>query len=554
MKARDLALRVLLAVTPLACGETTKQAATTKPIDMPTHGGGADNGAGGEATVPAAPVCSSPQPGPYAMMGLENPSLRKTALDLLRDLPAVSAELERELGRLPADDADDGYDAPSIEALHLAARAVGRAFAADASALTALAGCAPAQSDEDVCREQLLRRLLRSAFRRPPTEDDIADMRGVFATGRQLGGDFVSGARAVLEVTLQSPEFLYLIEQGTGETAGDTVALTPHETAVRMAYFLTAGPPDAELAALADSGPLSEASLEEQARRLLETAAGHEVVRSFMDRLLGLDGSFGAHGPEYDAIAAFAREESARFVEDVTFEGAGTFEALFSEPSTWVNGPLAQLYGLPGVSGETFQRVALDATKRAGILTQAAFLASHPRPVPRGLAVLERLLCVPIEPPPVNVPATLPQPASMASQRQQLTVFTSQAECQQCHRQLDLLGFAFENFDALGRWRDTENGSLVDASGTLFVTDQQGSFGNAVELVQRIAASSDARACFASHWLEHAQGRPLSPADDCARQRLEAVLDETGGNIRELLVALARIDQFRYRLKSELLP
>lgn len=554
-------LALLLTTSALACGETTKHPLTPKPDDTAGAGTGAETtagsgpGSGGTSGGAATASCTSPHPGPSPLLSLDNRSLTNTVDDLLQSAPGLSAAMQRELGRLPPDSPDHNYAQLALEAIFLGARAAGSALLADDSTLAVLTGCDAAPEDEDACRERFLRSLLRSAFRRPPTAEDLADMRDVFANGQKLGGDFASGARAVLEVTLQSPEFLYLVEQGNGETVGDSVELTPHETAARLSYFLTAHPPDQELAAAADAGPFSDDSLEEAARRLLGTSPNRQVVRSFMEQLLGLDRSFGSQPPEYtNAIATFAREESARFVEAVTFDGAGTFEALFSEPSTWMNGPLAQFYGLPGVTGDAFQQVALDSTQRAGILTQAAFLASHPRPVLRGVTLLSRVLCVPLDPPPPDIPATLPTVPVMATRREQLSVFTGPAECQSCHRKFDPLGFAFENFDEAGRWRETDNGFRVDASGTLLLTDAQGRFDNAVELVQRIAASADARSCFASNWLQQAYGRPVSPADDCERKRLDAVFEQSGGNIRELLVALAKVDQFRYRLKSELSP
>jgi hypothetical protein len=554
---------LLLASSTLACGETTKQPLTMKPNGMTTGGepsatGGSGPGAGGAsgASGGTAPLsCTSPQPGATPLLGLDNRSLRNTARDLLQSAPSLAAKMESELGRLPPDASDHSYSRLAIEAIYLGSRAAGTALLADDAALEALTGCDAATADEDACRERFLGRLLRSAFRRPPTTDDLAEMRDVFATGQRLGGDFASGARAVLQVTLQSPEFLYLVEEGTDETVGNTVKLTPHETAARLSYFLTAHPPDEELAAAADAGPFSDDALEEVARRLLGTSPNRQVVRTFMEQLLGLDRTFGSQSSDYtDAIAALAREESGRFVEAVTFDGAGTFEALFSEPTTWVNGPLAQFYGLSGVSGDAFQQIELDPTKRAGILTQAAFLTSHPRIVLRGVTLLARVLCFPLDPPPPDIAITPPAPPVMGTHREQLSVETRSPACQECHRKFEPLGFAFENFDETGRWRDTDNGFPVDASGTLLVTDAQGRFGNAVELVQRIAASNDARSCFASNWLQRAYGRPVSPADACERQRLDAVLEQSGGNIGELLVALAKVDQFRYRLKSELPP
>jgi hypothetical protein len=363
-----------------------------------------------------------------------------------------------------------------------------------------------------------------------------------------------------MEVALQSPEFLYLVEQGAGQAQGEAIALTGYETASKLAYFLTGYPPDETLLTAAEAGSLSVAEVEAHARRLVGSPAHRQLMHSFMMELLGLAPSTveRPEHPTYTApIAALAQQETARFIEDVTFDGAGTFEALFSQPSTWLNGPLAQFYGVPGVSGDAFQRVQLDSTQRAGILTQSWFLTGaspggSTRPVPRGIAVLRSVLCVELPDAKPSAPVPLPEPGEGATTRERLLASTAAPECQSCHAMIDPVGLAFENYDAVGLWRDTEYGKPIDASGTLTVTDAQGSFTSAVELVRNIAASRDARSCFAGNWLTYAYGRPHTSADACAWQQIEEVLEASNGNIGELLVAIAKTDQFRYRLKSEL--
>jgi hypothetical protein len=365
---------------------------------------------------------------------------------------------------------------------------------------------------------------------------------------------------------LQGPDFLYLLEQGEGEAQDGAVALTPYETAARLAYLLTGAPADKELLAAADAGTLDESVLEAQARRLLGTPANRRVSRRFYEQLLRLDSvqappDTTAKYPTYTPqVAALSRTETGLFIEDVTFDGAGTFEALLTEPATWVNGPLATFYGIPGVTGDAFQKVQLEPTHRAGILTQSAFLtATSPggrtSPVMRGLMVLRKVLCIEPPPPPVGIDVTVPPPiAEPATTRQRYEAGITGAQCLECHRDIDPIGFAFESYDAVGLWRDTENGLPIDPSGTLHKTDAQGPFANAIDLLQRIAASEDAHACFVGNWLSYAYGRKEAPEDACARQDLETTFLDSGGNIQELLVALAKTDQLRYRLASELAP
>jgi len=434
----------------------------------------------------------------------------------------------------------------------------------DPESLVALTGCDPEVDAAMACRDQFLESWLSRSYRRPPTVEDLTEMQQVFALGQELQGDFAGGVRAVVEVVLQGPDFLYLIEQGEGDVEDGAVPLGSYETAARLAYFLTGTLPDQELISAAQAGAFTEADVEAHARRLLGGPGSRLVTRDFFEKLFrfeNLNDPTGTKPPAYTAeIPQLTREETGRFVEHVTFDGAGTLQALLTEPATWVNGPLAAFYGIEGVSGDAFQRVELDPVQRAGVLTQSAFLsATSPffttNPLVRGATVLRSVLCVDVPFPPPDVSASIMPPPDLpetATMRQRIEVMTQDPACQSCHVDIDPIGFAFENYDSVGLWRTTENGSPIDASGVLHKTDAQGPFANAVELVQRIAQSDDAKACLAGNWLSYAHGRPAGLEDACARTELETALAESDGNVVELLVALAKTDQFRYRLASEL--
>ena len=181
--------------------------------------------------------------------------------------------------------------------------------------------------------------------------------------------------------------------------------------------------------------------------------------------------------------------------------------------------------------------------------------AASTSPVHRGLAVLRELLCVEIPPPPAEVDPVLepPDPAP-ATMRERLTVATQAAACRSCHDDINPLGFAFEHYDAVGKWQDTDNGLAVDTSGVLTKTDAAGSFADAIELLKRIADSDDAKACFVGHWLAQAYRRPAEAGDGCAVEQLSQAFADSDGDLVELMVSLAKSDNFRYRLKSELTP
>lgn len=559
MKASALGCCAMLLT--LACGKTgnNQPARPSNPV--------AEAGAGGMPPLIEPTACASPQPGPSPMLRLTRAQVENTLRDLFRDAPAVVSALEPILVRLPPEFPYESSASPHqqlVDVYHELAHEAALAVSADADSLAAFVGCDLEQARAAACRVEFVTRLLRLTSRRPPGPDELSEALTMFQTGHDLGGDAASGVRAVVELVLQSPDFLYLIERGEGDAKDGVVALTSHETATRLAYLLTDSMPDAELLAAAEQGSFTDASLEEQARRLLGSPANRRLTRAFMERLLRYGSEAIADStlnPTYSPdIAALAREESGRFVEDVVFDGAGTFRALFSERSTWLNRPLSQFYGVAGITGEEFQKVDLSNLPRAGILTQSAFLnatssAGRPNPVLRGVTVLRNVLCV--EPPaPPSVPPALPDPdvPEGGTSRQRLEAATSDPVCNNCHRNINPIGFAFENYDGVGLWRELDHGLPIDASGTLYETDAQGNFNGAVELVQRIAESQDAHGCFVQHWMNQAYGREESPDDACAQQAVQAAFRESDGNIVEMLVALAKTDQLRYRLASELEP
>lgn len=548
----------LLAACAAGCGKTDDRA-LAKPPTTPASGG---SGAGGSASVKPGEMVDSactvpgPSPGPAPLAALSNYEVNRSVRALLGDGPQPSAWLVEEGEVNPFWSAAP----PAVVAqMHDLARDVALTLSRDAKAVRAFSGCDPQTSGNATCATSFIDEFLPRAYRRPVTAEDQAAMKAVFTEGERLGGDFASGVRAVVEVALQGPDFLYLIETGNGDSTNGVVALTGYESAARLAYFLTAAPPDDQLRAASAQGALSADTLEEEARRLLGSPASRERLRHYYVELLGL-GRVDPRSELDQVLSQLALEETGRFVEDVTFDGAGTFRALLTEPSTWVNEQLAQHYGLSGVSGPEFRKVALDPAQRAGILTQAAFLSvgthgSETAPVQRGLGVLHQVLCYQMPPPPpdvtVMIPEPLPEPATM---RQRLTAMTHFPECQECHAVIDPVGFAFERYDVAGKWRDTDHGLPVDASGTLVKTDAGGTFKDAVELVHRIAESNDAKACFVQHWQAQAFRRPADAGDACATEQISQAFADSDGNLVELMVALAKSDNFRYRLKSELAP
>lgn len=548
-----------LTLLALACGKTGAHGADELNPATAGSGSGSVGGAGGETSVevPSACLGLEPSPGPAPLSALSNYELNRSIRALLPDAPELDTApwLDDNERSVPFARPSQG---PQLREFHELAHAVALRLSRAPAAIRALSDCDPAVSGEETCAPKFVQAFLTRAYRRAVNAEDKQEMAAVFAEGQRLGGDFASGVRAVVEVALQSPDFMYLLELGGDQNTGDSVALTGYESAARLAYFLTGAPPDDQLLATAAKGSFEPETLESEARRLLGSPASRQLLRHFYSGLLELTFMENAKLGYTAPIAELAVEQTGRFAEDVTFDGAGTFRALLTEPSAWVNEPLANFYGFPGVTGEAFQKIELDPKQRAGIFTQAAFLAAtsrttEPSPIRRGMSILTNLLCYDIPPPPPDVLFTPPDvlPPTM---RGLLELLTADPTCQSCHKDLNPAGFAFQHYDSVGKWRDTENGVPVDASGALYKTDAAGKFADAVELMQHIAESSDAKRCFAGHWLTQAYRRPGEAADACAQEQVSQAFADSDGNLVELMLALAKSDHFRFRLKSELKP
>jgi len=483
----------------------------------------------------------------------------------LRDLFGLSARRATELFAqlIPNGRSEEPVTAAEVEAYHRLAHALASELSSDPQQLSAAIGCDPALSEESICREQLIGELLPRMFRAPLTDDVRNQMEAVFTTGEELGASFASGVRAVLEVALQSPEFLYRVE--FGEAAPDLGPAMgrplPHEMAVRLSYFLRGAPPDAELSRAAELGQLqTKAQIATQARRLLREPGAHDVVRQFYLQHLGLLApDLAAHAELGSDVAQLMVQETTAFIDDVTFGDEGDLNALLTAPFTWLNGPLAQHYGVAGVTGSAFQRVEVDSAERAGLLTQGLFLAStssagSSSPSRRGVWVRRNLLCAPIPSSPPGIDQNVPPVPGLSTRERFEQAVNANVNCVTCHRFFDPIGFTLEHFDAVGRYRETEAGKPIDASGEIVDSDVQGPVDGASELASRLASSVDVRDCYADGWLTFAYGRPFAEEDACSREALHAAFAEAKGNVLELLVAVTQTDGFLYRPLSEVAP
>jgi len=339
--------------------------------------------------------------------------------------------------------------------------------------------CQPsAATDEDPCARQILSALLRRAYRRPVAGDDLAGPLEFYRRGRARG-DFEAGIENALTAVLVSPQFLFRTELDPPESDEGPYGVSDFDLASRLSYFLWSSIPDDELLDAAERGDLRRADgLEAQAIRMLADPRSSNLATNFAGQWLHLRKleSFSPDArlfPDFDDnLRQALREETERFINSVLREDRSVLDLVRTD-YTFLNERLARHYRIPGVYGTRFRRVRLDeSSHRGGLLRHGSVLTvtSYPTrtsPVLRGTWVLANIFGAPPPPPPPNVPALDNSVPASLPIRERLSAHRDNPACASCHRTIDPVGFALENFDALGRWRDAIEGVPIDASGGL---------------------------------------------------------------------------------------
>lgn len=472
---------------------------------------------------------------------------------------------------LPPEELGNGFgnDADLISVSGLLAEQYGivaegvAARATTPEGLARLAPCADAVTlnTEDACLRTLIDNVASQAYRRPLAAGESDELFELAQALRATpNATFSSTASGVIQAILQSPDFLYRIEFGVPDPARpDLRRPTGDEMATRLSYFFWGTQPDEALRAAASTGELlSPEGVREQAARMLDDPRSRTVIRFFFDNLLPISGLtdmerdptlFPAFSSE---LGAAMHEETQRFLEYEIFEGGGTWPSALTAPYTFVNGALANFYGMTGVTGSDFVKVPVDTSQRLGVLTQAGVMTgtittNRSNPVLRASFILNRLMCREISLP--TDPAILaliqvPDDTSGATARERFAKHSSQAVCRGCHQVLDPIGFALENYDPIGQFRTEENGVPIDATAVMPGSDEPITGG--VELARWLAETSDVQDCFASHWAEFAYGKSLGDEDACTSSAINVAFEESGYDVKELLLSLTQTDSFLY--------
>jgi mono/diheme cytochrome c family protein len=341
--------------------------------------------------------------------------------------------------------------------------------------------CKPASpGQERGCATDILRRLATQAYR-GPVRDDLNDLLNFYAQARADGGDFETGIRFGIQGILANPRFVFRMEQAP-QSASDVYRLTDIDLASRLSFFLWGTLPDQELLKVAGDGTLRNAAVfEKQAKRMLADPRSQALSTRFAAQWLRLQDvekvrPDGLLYPNWDVSLTdgFVRETEL-FFDSVVRENRSVMDLLNAD-YTFVNERLARHYGIPNVTGPEFRRVTL-AEPRRGLLTQGSVLlltsvADRTSPVQRGKWVLQVLLGAPPPPPPPNVPTFDDTKGTadgrLLSVRERMEAHRSNPACMSCHRVIDPIGLALENFDVVGRYRIKDNGVAVDSTGLLY--------------------------------------------------------------------------------------
>ena len=511
--------------------------------------------------------------------------------------------------RFPSEAGSDGFEgiaegqAPSsyqVEELHLAAMHFA-SFALESPTFFDCDGWASRPAAEQAaCAWASLDRFARRAYRRPLDAGETRRLEQ-FWQGNAAAGPLDEAVALTVAGILQSPTFHFRIEPRRPADIGADRPRSRWELASRLSYFLWDSMPDDALFAAAAAGELdTRAGLEAQARRMLDDPKARPALVRFHHQWLGTGDVLlvaparRAFGPLFgiEAELATARDddvewpaimgpvrhsmkiETELFVERTVFDGAGTFTALMTDHHGYLSDATAPIYGegAKRVEGPEVTRTidlvvasigrrkpltlypaSFPPEERAGLLTLPSVLALgayavQPGPIPRGVRVLERLACMHLGTPVQGAETALPPDTLTAesTNRERTAAATRPGTCNTCHRTINPPGFAFEHYDAIGRWRSHDNGQAVDASGSLALAGgERITFADGVDFARQLAASDRVRDCYVLHWTRYALGERL----DAAAPGLDALQAgfRTDDSIKTLLVSIAASDLFRRR-------
>jgi hypothetical protein len=421
--------------------------------------------------------------------------------------------------------------------------------------------CRPtSKADEPVCARQIISRLGADAYRRPLTATELERLIPFYEQGAAKGG-FEQGVRSALETILASPHFIFRLEKApTDARSGGTYRVADIDLASRLSFFLWGLPPDKELIAAAQRRELSTAAgLEKQARRMLADPRSEALASRFAAQWLRLqdvekvrpDPNF---YPNFDEnLAEAMRTETKMFFESLVREDRSLLDLLTAD-YTFVNERLARHYGLQGVVGREFRRVSYPDSTRRGILGQGSMLvqtslANRTSPVLRGKWVMEVLMGTPPPPPPPNVPdleaAGEAKEGRLLTTRERMEIHRANATCNSCHRFMDPIGLALDNFDVTARWRVRENGMPLDTTGDFYDGTKVTSLAELVTAL--LKRPQPLMRNFAENLMAYGLGRRVEYYDQPAIRAIAKQAEASNYKISSFILGVVKSDAFRMK-------
>ena len=529
------------------------------PGRPPTAG---ENPGGSGPSSGGGPAAKPTDPGRVTLRRLNRPEYCNTLRDLL-------GTRLRPCDQLPADNVEGSFDTvaatQSVSPLHIEIyeRGAGQlvdelmALPADDARRRAVFGCAPGAAAADPCAREIILGFARLAWRRPVTADELDGYLGLVDVALGQGGTTTEGVRLALQALLMSPAFLFRVEVDR-----EPGSLTPHrvngfELASRLSYGLWSTMPDPELTTAAEQGQLGDdAGVGRQVERMLRHPKAGALATDFAGQWLRtrylVDHEVDPTVfPGFDpALRVAMREETERVFSEFLRLERPARELLLSD-FTFIDPRLARHYGLPAPAGGQFGRVSVAGTDRQGLLAHGGILTvtSHPNrtsAVKRGVWVAEQLLCARPPDPPPDVEA-LPANAMGRTQREVLAIHRSQPACQPCHALVDPIGLGLENYDAIGRFRSTENGGApIDSAGEL---PDGRRFSGPRELADLLASDPRFDECMTSRLMTYLLGRTIEDEPE-GRPWIPAVaqaMRDRGGSFGALVSSIVASEPFTMR-------
>lgn len=415
----------------------------------------------------------------------------------------------------------------------------------------------PTQQDEKKYSREILKKFMSKAWRRPVKVTDVERYSDLFSKYRPEFASFEDAMIEVLATVLASHEFLYLTQQNSVDNAQGAKTVSDLELASRLSFFLWSSIPDSQLLDLANEGKLKNPEvLESQLERMLADSRSQRFSKNFAEQWLGLEAmdSLIVDRKKFknydDMLKAEIMKEPLAFFDEVLRTNSSIMEFLHSDYLV-INEALAQHYGIPGVYGQEFRKVAVGPrVNRGGILTTAAVMTMNAtgvdsNPLKRGVWILERILNDPPAPPPPDVPEvdlTDPRILEM-TQRERMADHRNQAACRSCHAKIDPWGLAFENYDAIGNYRTMIKGEPVDAAAVLY--NKQKLDGSKSVKDYLLSKRQDQFARAMVHKLSsYALGRPMSFTDRSEIDKMTVELRKSGYGMKDLIMIIIKSKLF----------